>query len=738
VANASVFEVCSGSQPASAAASIIVGVGSVDTSMTGGTGQYRLPQVGDLVVVFIGSDNTSGSPTGVQDSKGNTWTSIQTQTGAVNQQFKVMATIVAAGKAMTGTDTITGLFASSSGSHHLIAKAIIGPSSVSAFNQATAQGSGGGTWSSGPSGAVSGTKVLAGVLQNANAGGAPTALTFDAANATYTHAPSGHWSVFMVDTDPPAAGEAAGGTTASGTWAAGIFGWDAPAPVTGTGAVKAKKIALAGTAGYIAPTTGTGAVQAKKAALAGAATYTDPVTGTGTVAAKKAALAATATYTAPATGTGAIVAKKITLAGAGTYTPPPVTGTGAVHAKKIALSGAATYTAPVTGTGAVHAKKIALAGLGSYGVTPVTGTGTVTAKKIALAGTGALTAAVTGTATFTAKKIALAGSGTYGGILGPVTGTGTITAKKIRLAGAGEATAPPLTPPPVLFGAAAPTLVPIVWDRLSLNDGDRDDGLTTVVTSVDGWYGSPPVDGHDLTRALTDGAVRGTKIVAPRTVAITGAAAGPRALTLWFARALSAQAVSSQPASLTILEDDGTDQPRSLTASVRADTDPMQMAWTGRTYFTYQLVLTAIDPRLYSTELQAHTLFPLASGVVTGRIYPWTPPRQYPGATLSNAIRMINAGSRPAPVQLSYFGDLSESRLTDGVSTLHLAAIGAGQQINVNSETLVAATPSGASRQSYVMAGTTPLVVLPFSDTVWSLYGTGAGYLTLAYRESWA
>jgi hypothetical protein len=50
----------------------------------------------------------------------------------------------------------------------------------------------------------------------------------------------------------------------------------------------------------------------------------------------------------------------------------------------------------------------------------------------------------------------------------------------------------------------------------------------------------------------------------------------------------------------------------------------------------------------------------------------------------------------------------------------------------------VAPPPTGASRQSYVMAGTTPLVVLPFSDTVWSLYGTGAGYVTLAYRESWA
>ena len=89
------------------------------------------------------------------------------------------------------------------------------------------------------------------------------------------------------------------------------------------------------------------------------------------------------------------------------------------------------------------------------------------------------------------------------------------------------------------------------------------------------------------------------------------------------------------------------------------------------------MVLTA-DPRLYGAELLTHTLVPLASGSVTGRAYPWTPPRQYPGATLNNAVRLVNAGSVPAPVAVSYFGDLSETRLTDGVSTLHLAAVGAG------------------------------------------------------------
>ena len=491
--------------------------------MTGGTGQYRAPQVGDLVVVFVGSDNTSGTPnaSGVSDSKANTWTAIQTQVGAVNQQFRVFGTIIAAGKALTVSDTITATFASSAGTHHLIAKAIVGPSVITSSNGATTQGSGGGTWSSGPSGALSGTKVVVGFLQNANAGGKPTAITFDAAAATFTQCPSGHWSALMVDTTPPPGGEAAGGTTLSGTWAAGVVAWTAPTPVTGTAAVSlpgAPSLALAGTGTYTPPVTGTGALAARKPALAGTGTYTPPVTGTGGVVAKKIALSGSATWTGPYSGSGGFTAKKIKLAAAGTYTPQPVTGTGGIVARKIALAGTGTYTpAPTTGTGAWHAKKIALAGAGTYAA-PATGTGSFHAKKIALAGFGGIIVPITGTGTFRTAKIALAGLGTY--TPPGVTGTGSWHAKKIALAGSGAANIAPTTglgsfhakkiqldgfgrvgtpaAGPRTVSSAPPALVPVIWDGLSLNDGDRADGLCTVVSDVDGWYGSPPLDGNDL------------------------------------------------------------------------------------------------------------------------------------------------------------------------------------------------------------------------------------------------
>ena len=771
--NAAVYECCSGSQAQNISLNLAVNYGAQDSSFSGGTGQYRMPQAGDLVVVFAGVDNTAGTPNSISDSKGNTWTAIQTQTGAVNQQFRAWGSIIAAGKVPTASDTITAVFASTSGSKHLIAKVIVGPTAVTATNQVTAQGSGGGTWSSGASGAITGTKIQIGVLQNASGGGKPTALTFDAATATFTQAPSGHWSAFMVDTAPPAGGQAAGGTTASGTWAAGTWTHAAPAPVTGTGTLAAKKPALAGSGTYTAPVTGTGTFAAKKAALSGSGTYTAPVTGTGTFAAKKIALSGSGVY-GGATGTGALAAKKIALSGTGTYTAP-VTGTGSFAAKKIALSGTGSYIVPVTGTGTFAAKKIKLAGSGT--VAGITGTGALAAKKIALSGTGVYTPPVTGTASWAAKKIKLAGSGTYTppstgtgtfaakkirlagtGLTGQV-GTGTFAAKKIALSGAGISNIAPTTgvgawhskkialhgvgtigtppAPPRAISAAPPSLVPVIWDGLALNEGERSDGLCTVVTAVDGWYGSPPLDGNDLARVLTDGALFGYKTLGARLVTISGGATGPRDLLNAFARNLAGKAAGRQPVTLLVGEDDGSDNPRALTATARADSDTLAFAWRGRVYFTYQAVLTCGDPRLYDSALSSVTITALPSGAATGRVYPWNPPRFYASASVANAAVLANPGNAPAPVLLTYTGPLSESRLTDGKTTIHLAALGSAQQIFINSETLATTAPGGASRAAYLLAGTAPLTIPPHSEATWNLYGTGTGTVQLAYRAAW-
>jgi hypothetical protein len=47
-------------------------------------------------------------------------------------------------------------------------------------------------------------------------------------------------------------------------------------------------------------------------------------------------------------------------------------------------------------------------------------------------------------------------------------------------------------------------------------------------------------------------------------------------------------------------------------------------------------------------------------------------------------------------------------------------------------------TATAAGRAGQLPDGrTTPLLVPAFGEVVWSLYETGGGYVTLAFRESW-
>ena len=247
----------------------------------------------------------------------------------------------------------------------------------------------------------------------------------------------------------------------------------------------------------------------------------------------------------------------------------------------------------------------------------------------------------------------------------------------------------------------------------------------------------------DLARQLTDGAVFGFKTVQARVITIQGAViarADARNLLNTFARDLAARAVNPQPADLIIAEDEGAGDGSvvMLSASVRADSDQLAVTWNGRLYFAYQAVLTAADPRLYEAIWQSVTLTPAASGAQTGRVYPFNPPRLYASADVPNAARLSNDGSAPAPVWITYTGDIAESRLTDGINTIHLAPLSAGQQVIVNSETLNAVAPGGASRAAYLMAGSTPLLIPPESNVQWSLYGTGGGHVGLTWRGVYA
>lgn len=276
-----------------------------------------------------------------------------------------------------------------------------------------------------------------------------------------------------------------------------------------------------------------------------------------------------------------------------------------------------------------------------------------------------------------------------------------------------------------------PTLIPIIWDGLDLNAGERPDGLLMVVTDVTGWYGTPELNGHDLERALTDGAIFGAKVTARREIAITGWAAGPRDLVLALSRGLAARAVGREPRALAVGEGAST-----LTSTVRADHDGLHHAWHGPRALSWQLVLTAADPRLYAAAVNDARLSVSGLGG-TGRAYPLIFPRYYPAAILPNTARLPNPGTVDAPVVAVYTGPLSETRLSDGVRSIRVAELVEGQTVTVYTDSLVAAAPGGATRASHILAGSLPMMVAP-GESTWRLTGTGAGQVTLAWRGAWA
>jgi len=280
-----------------------------------------------------------------------------------------------------------------------------------------------------------------------------------------------------------------------------------------------------------------------------------------------------------------------------------------------------------------------------------------------------------------------------------------------------------------------PRLVPVVWAGLDCNAGDREDGTTLVCEEVNGWYGTPPLNGHDIDRVLTDGAVFGAKVTGARVVTLTGAAAGPHAALVALARELAARAAARQPAPLSIGEHDDPEAPL-LTAMVRADEDRLEADWHGRCLLRWQVALSAADPRLYE-EVWRQAALALALDPDTGRDYPLAHPRAYALTVLPNAARLANPGNVPAPVLATWVGPLGETRVSDGARTIHVAPLGPQQEILVDTGSLVAVAPGGASRASYILPGSQPMAVPRDGSATWRLYGTGSGRVELRWRGAW-
>jgi hypothetical protein len=277
-------------------------------------------------------------------------------------------------------------------------------------------------------------------------------------------------------------------------------------------------------------------------------------------------------------------------------------------------------------------------------------------------------------------------------------------------------------------------LIPIIWDGLWLNTGDQDSGLCLVVTNVEGWLDSPPVQGNDVSRVISDGAAWGPKVLNQRVITLSGAAAGPRPLLGQFRDQLARRAASREPAELMIGD---FDLERVLVADVRAGTEMYRQTPLGRDGFRWQVTLTAADPALYAAQWQTATLVNVSEDDTTGRGYPREFMWRYGSAIVPNSALLRNGGNADAPVYALYAGDLTQSTLTTaGGGIIHLIALGAGMEILVSTATLTAEAGAGLSRASYILPGSRPMTVPALGAARWYLRAAGRGSVTLAWRSA--
>jgi hypothetical protein len=275
--------------------------------------------------------------------------------------------------------------------------------------------------------------------------------------------------------------------------------------------------------------------------------------------------------------------------------------------------------------------------------------------------------------------------------------------------------------------------IPVVWDNLWLNTGDQDNGLCLVVENITGWLDSPPVDGNDVDRVISDGAAWGPKVRRARQVVITGAAAGPRAELGKLRDQLAARAANREPVLLAVGD---FDLGRVLTADVRAGTDAYRHTPLGSAGFRWQVTLTAADPALYHGTWQTATLTNISEG--TGREYPRGYSWHYASPYVGNSALLRNEGNADCPVYALYTGQLTESALTDNRSgIIRIAHLDDRVQILVSTASLIAEAEGGLSRASYILPGSRPMIVPPGSSVRWFLRSAGGGSITLAWRSTW-
>ncbi|MFI5985035.1 hypothetical protein ACIBEA_29740 [Streptomyces sp. NPDC051555] len=267
--------------------------------------------------------------------------------------------------------------------------------------------------------------------------------------------------------------------------------------------------------------------------------------------------------------------------------------------------------------------------------------------------------------------------------------------------------------------------------QLSVSD---DSGVDWVVTDVKGW-GSPGVRAESSQRQSDHGGWPSKVYLDPRPITIEGSIEAPTEADRDAAVEQLIAAVSLDDTTLTVAET----TPKQVT--VRRSGEPLILL-EGPYGATYSVLVTAYDPRRYSTTLQsASTGLPSTTG---GLVLPIVLPITITATTVSGTITLANAGSIGTRPTLTITGPLPSFVIVaarpDGTITqqTYTDALGAGDVLVIDSAARTVTLNGSVSRRRYLSGS---WLEIPPNSSV-SLSWTSPSYdpsamLTGSCRSAW-
>ena len=268
-------------------------------------------------------------------------------------------------------------------------------------------------------------------------------------------------------------------------------------------------------------------------------------------------------------------------------------------------------------------------------------------------------------------------------------------------------------------------------------DGDREIdefGCRWTFGEIIGWFEPPGVRAGALQRPGMDGSWDARPTLDGRVVGISGsvrASDGP-ALQAAMDRL---QSVLTGPERFGTLVVDEANRGVSRQATVRLN-DATLIERHSPDYATFSLSLFAADSRRYSTEL--HTATTTRYVAAAGATFPVSFPVDFGGLGSGGRLQVFNAGTVDTPCLVSWFGDLTNPRVTHVEQNRTVAArmsLALGQTLVV--DTGVPSVLLGNSSRRQTLSSAQFFTLPPGISTLFFDADGGSGSMRVDWRDAW-